>query len=88
MRIYPLLLLELIILLLVSYLLAVLTFDYGDEARDAPIFYSYNYKGFRSIFISLLFLHTINNFPDMIIDRNVRHSHGLVAVPLSFNPIR
>lgn len=66
-RVYQILVLEMVIILLTCCILRIATYDYGDSYRDAPYFYSYNYESFSSILGTLLFLQTVNNFPELII---------------------
>ena len=59
--------LELVILLLTTYLLRIVTYGNGEQIKDAEHFYIYNYSSFYTIFVTILYLVTVTNFPELII---------------------
>jgi hypothetical protein len=61
--------------------LRVITYGEGDQIQDAEYFFSYNYSSFYNIFVTLLYLVTVNNFPELIIGAgDMQHRFAIYAV--------
>jgi hypothetical protein len=92
LNIKEILLLQLLMLFIVSYVLKLITFgklgilsliDYGDAYADTKYYYTFNFTNYMTIFITLLFLQTTNNSPDLVIFKHI-HNSALIPV-LLFN---
>ena len=69
--------LGILVLLMSSYALTILSYDIGDQKFDSDSpFYTVKFKDFRSIFITLLFLQTVNNYPDIIVIKGYAIGNG------------
>jgi hypothetical protein len=66
-RVYQILLLEILIVTITCCMLRIATYDYGEEFKDASEFYTYNFSSFYKIFVTLLYLQTANNTPELLI---------------------
>lgn len=77
-RVYQIILLELMLLLLTTYVLRIMTFGDEEHIKDADFFFSYNYNSFYNILVTLLYLVTVNNFPELIIGAGAEQHRAVI----------
>ena len=72
-----------LLLAFTAYALTILSYDIGDQKFDsASPFYTVKFTNYRSIFITLLFLQTVNNYPDAIVIKGYEKGNSPAWVKL------
>lgn len=66
------------LLLITAYLLRVVTYGDEEHIKDADYFFTYNYNTFYNIFVTLLYLVTVNNFPELIIGAGAEQHRAVI----------
>lgn len=83
-KVSGMLLFYLVVLLFSTALIYVLVFDLGERTQDSSEFYTFSYSSAFRVFVSLLFMITTNNTPDMALaDPQRRMLYTTIYVLLS-----
>lgn len=73
-------LLELVFLSLTAYAVRIYTFDFADTQYDTKEYFLYNLSSYYDIFVTLMYMQTVNNFPDLIVQSSTLVGSGLYHV--------
>ena len=52
----------------------IIFIDTGDVINDNDKYFSYNFSSLKNIFISLMYLQTLSNFPDIMLNNHKSYS--------------
>lgn len=66
-RMYGLFLLYFMVVILLTFVIFMATFDFADHYYDSKEYYNYNFSSWFRIFVTLMIGITSNNTPDMAI---------------------
>ena len=80
-------LLELVFLGLTAYAVRLYTFDFADSQYDTKEFFLYNLSSYYDIFVTLMYMQTVNNFPDLIVQSSTLVGSGLYHVVIIVHQI-